>query len=164
MGKITQPEAINSKHYLNDFDCGEPVLNEWLKRYALRNEVSGASRTFVVCSNIQVVGFYALATGSVRREESHAKIKRNMPEPIPVMILGRLAVDLRWQNQGLGKGLLKDAFYRTLYVSKQAGIKAMVVHALSHEAKCFYMRHGFWESPLNPMTLMLGLSDFQKKL
>lgn len=160
MGIITAPGSINSTHCLDGFDCGVPVLNEWLKRQALPNEVSGASRAFVVCADRRVIGFYALATGSVRRSEAPGRIKRKMPEPIPVMVLGRLAVDLRWQRKGVGLGLLKDAILRTLTVSKQAGIRAIVVHALSEKAKDFYFRHGFLESPLNQMTLMLSIADW----
>jgi GNAT superfamily N-acetyltransferase len=113
MGKITAPEPITAAHILADFDCGTASLNDWLKRQALKNEISGASRTFVTCKDLQVVGFYALAVGSVNRKESPGKIKRKMPEPIPVMVLGRLAVDTHWQKSGIGRGLLKDAVIRT---------------------------------------------------
>ena len=151
---------MDSTHRCEDFDCGEPVLNLWLKRQALPNEASGASRTFVVCAERRIIGFYALATGSVRREDAPGRIRRRMPEPIPVMVLGRLAVDRDWQGQGVGQGLLKDAVLRTLTVSKQAGVRALIVHALSVEAKDFYQRHGFLESPMNQMTLMLGLAGW----
>ncbi len=161
MGIITAPEPIDSRHCLDGFDCGVPVLNEWLKRQALPNEASGASRTFVVCADRRVIGFYALATGSIRRSEAPGRIKRKMPEPIPVMVLGRLAVDLRRQRKGVGLGLLKDAILRTLTVSKQAGIRAIVVHTLSEKAKYFYLRHGFLESPLNQMTVMLSIADWR---
>jgi predicted N-acetyltransferase YhbS len=144
----------------NGFDCGVPVLDEWLKRQAFPNETSGASRTFVTCVDRRVIGFYALATGSVRRCEAPGRIKRKMPDPIPVMVLARLAVDLRHQGKGVGPGLLKDAILRTLNVSKQAGIRAIMVHALSKKAKDFYAHHGFLESPLNQMTLMLSIADW----
>lgn len=160
MGIITAPEPIDSTHRLDGFDCGVPVLNEWLQRQALPNEVSGASRTFVVCADRRVIGFYALATGSVRRSEAPGRIKRKMPEPIPVMVLARLAVDLRRQGKRVGAGLLKDAILRTLIVAKQAGIRAIIVHTLSEKAKDFYLRHGFPESPLNQMTLMLSIADW----
>lgn len=161
MGEITAPEPINLTHLLCGFDCGVQVLNEWLKRQALPNEGSGASRTFVVCQDRQVIGYYALATGSVMRGEAPGRIKRKMPEPIPVMVLGRLAIDVRWQRKTIGQGLLKDAVQRTIAVSKQAGIRAIVVHALSEQAKLFYLHHGFRESPLNPMTLLLALAEWK---
>lgn len=161
MGKITAPEPIKTTHYLDDFDCGIQTLNQWLKRQALANENSGASRTFVVCDNQHVIGFYALATGSVRRGDAPGSIKRRMPDPIPVMVLGRLAVDLHWQKKGVGSGLLKDAVLRTLTVSQQTGIRALIVHAFADKAKNFYRHYGFQESPFNQMTLMLNLMAWE---
>lgn len=160
---VSPPTPLTAEHPLAGFDCGDVTLNEWLKRQALANEAYGASRTFVVCEGGLVVGYYALATGSVRREEAPSRVKRRMPEPIPVMVLGRLAVDRRWQGKKIGQGLLKDAVLRTLNVSRQAGIRAIVVHAISERAKSFYLGHGFVESPLNPMTLMLNIVNLTDK-
>lgn len=159
MGEITAPEPIKTSHLIESFACDLPVLDEWLKRRALKNEVSGASRTFVVCHDGQVIGYYALATGSVEHRDAPKKIRRNMPDPIPVMVLGRLAVDQQWQHAGLGRGLLKDAVLRSLSVSQHAGVKALIVHAISEEAKTFYVHNGFLESPLDPMTLVISLRD-----
>ena len=138
MGEVTSPEPITASHHTESFACGIPVLDEWLRRRALKNEVSGASRTFVICQDRQVVGYYTLATGSVEHRDVPGKIRRNMPNPIPVMVLGRLAVDQEQQHAGLGRGLLKDAVLRTLTVSQHAGVKALLVHALSEDAKRFY--------------------------
>lgn len=159
---ITPPAAITSAHKFDNFDCGISSLNDWLRIRALKNEVSGASRTFVVCKRNEVIGYYALATGSIVRQEAHGKIKRGMPDPIPSMILGRLAVDRLWQSYGIGKGLLKDAILRTLAVSREAGIRALLVHALSEDAKAFYLQQGFLESSIDPFALMLCLRDVQK--
>ena len=159
MGEVTSPEPITASHHTESFACGIPVLDEWLRRRALKNEVSGASRTFVICQDRQVVGYYTLATGSVEHRDVPGKIRRNMPNPIPVMVLGRLAVDQEQQHAGLGRGLLKDAVLRTLTVSQHAGVKALLVHALSEDAKRFYTRSGFLESPFDPMTLMIALQD-----
>ena len=159
MGEVTAPEPITASHNTESFTCGIPVLDEWLRRRALKNEVSGASRTFVICQDRQVVGYYTLATGSVEHRDAPGKIRRNMPNPIPVMVLGRLAVDQEQQHAGLGRGLLKDAVLRTLTVSQHAGVKALLVHALSEDAKRFYTRSGFLESPFDPMTLMIALQD-----
>jgi len=159
VGEITAPEPITTSHNIESFACGTPVLDEWLKRRALKNEVTGVSRTFVVCSDGQVIGYYALATGSVEHREAPKKIRRNMPNPIPVMVLGRLAVDQKWQHAGLGRSLLKDAVLRSVSVSQHAGVKALLVHALSQDAKTFYVRNGFLESPLDPMTLAISLRD-----
>jgi GNAT superfamily N-acetyltransferase len=157
MGEINSPEPITTSHLIESFACGIPVLDEWLKRRALKNEVSGASRTFVACHDGQVIGYYALATGSVEHRDAPKKIRRNMPDPIPVMVLGRLAVDQQWQHSGLGRSLLKDAVHRTLSVSQHAGVKALLVHALSEDARTFYAHNGFLESPLDPMTLVISL-------
>ncbi|WP_035261523.1 GNAT family N-acetyltransferase [Desulfonatronum lacustre] len=157
MTQLSPPSPVSPLYSLEDFDCGVAVLNSWLIKQALRNEASGASRTFIVGKEKKVAGYYALAVGSVERVRASAKIRRNMPEPVPVMVLGRLAVDLQWQGLGVGQGLLKDALLRTVAVSRQAGIRALVVHAISQEARLFYIRHGFLESPLDEMTLMLGL-------
>ncbi len=159
MGEITPPEPITTAHNVESFACGVPVLDEWLKRRALKNESSGASRTFAVCSDGQVIGYYALATGSVGHRNTPRKVRRNMPAPIPVIVLGRLAIDERWQHAGLGRSLLRDAILRTLSVSQQAGVKALLVHTLSEDAKQFYLRNGFQESPLDPMTLIISLQD-----
>jgi len=159
MGEITPPEPITIAHNVESFACGVPVLDEWLKRRALKNESSGASRTFVVCSDGQVIGYYALATGSVGHRNTPGKVCRNMPDPIPVIVLGRLALDEPWQHAGLGLGLLRDAILRTLSVSQQAGVKALLVHTLSEDAKQFYIRNGFLESPLDPMTQIISLQD-----
>jgi predicted N-acetyltransferase YhbS len=159
MGAITAPEPITASHLIEAFACGIPVLDDWLKRRALKNEVSGASRTFVVCHDGQVVGYYALATGSVEHRDAPGKLRRNIPDPIPMIVLGRLAVDQRWQSAGIGRGLLKDAVLRSVSVSQHAGVKALLVHVLSEDAKTFYMRNGFLESPLDPMTLIISLQD-----
>ncbi len=165
MGSLTPPAPLAAHHRLDDFDCGNATLNDWLRRRAHRNETSGASRTFVVCDDADgVVGYYSLSAGAVAREDCPGPVRRNMPEPIPVMVLGRLAVDRRWQNRNAGKGLLKDAIQRTVAVSRQAGIRALLVHAISTAAKDFYLRQGFHESPSNPMTLMITLREAESAI
>ena len=164
MAELSAPEPLLPSHDIEPFDCGEAVLNDWLKKRALKNENSGASRTFVVCQNNQVVGYYVLATGSVMHKQAPSKVSRNMPEPIPVMVLGRLAVSKNIQSTGIGRGLLRDAILRTLGVAKQAGIKALLVHALSDTAHKFYTQCGFIESPLDSMVLMITLKDAEHHL
>ena len=157
MGIVTAPAPLDGTQETAEFDCGNDTLNDWLKKRALKNQESGASRTFVVCENDRVVGYYALASGSVERIEVPKSIARNMPEPIPVMVLGRLAVDLSIQGQRLGGSLLKDALLRTLKVSQDVGIRAVLVHAISEDAKRFYHAYGFKVSPIDPMTLILPI-------
>lgn len=159
MVELSAPMPLLVTHITDEFDCGEPVLNDWLKKRALKNENTGASRTFVVCQSNNVVGYYVLATGSVTHQHAPSKIRRNMPDPIPVMILGRLAVSKNMQSAGLGRGLLKDAILRTLGVAKHAGIRALLVHALSASAHTFYRQCGFVASPIDTMVLMITMKD-----
>lgn len=161
---ITPPEKICPDHNLEDFDSGEPVLDDWLKRRALRNEAGGASRTYVVCSGGRVVGYYCLAVGAVESARAPGKVKRNMPDPIPVMVVGRLAVDQDYQGRGVGRALLRDGILRVLQAADIAGIRAILVHALSEDAKKFYERCGFYPSPLDSMILMITLTDAKKAL
>jgi GNAT superfamily N-acetyltransferase len=161
MGITTSPVALTGNHEVSEFNCGNDTLNEWLIKRALKNQTSGASRTFVISQSNKVVGYYALASGSVERMLSPKSIARNMPEPIPVMILGQLAIDAGMQRQQLGSALLKDALLRTLSVSKNIGIRAILVHAISEDAKRFYLGYGFKVSPIDSMTLMLPLRHIE---
>lgn len=155
---ISSPQLLSGNHDVGDFDCGEPLLNDWLKRRALANQSSGASRTFVVVDSHQhVMGYYALAAGAVAHRDSTGAVRRNMPDPIPAMVLARLAVDRSAQGKQLGVALLRDAVLRVLAVSENAGVRALLVHALHEKAKTFYRHYGFEESPANPMALMLRL-------
>ena len=158
-GLTTEPERLSPEHALQTFRSGEGALDDWLKRRALHNEREGASRTYVVCAEGRVVGYYSLATGAVTGAAVPGRVRRNMPEPIPVMVLGRLAVDLAWQGRKVGRSLLSDAIRRTLSAADVAGIRALLVHALSPDAKRFYERYGFQECPEQPMTLVLMLRD-----
>ena len=161
---LTAPAPLTVAHDLEPFDCGEPSLDDWLKRRAVKNGVGGASRTYVVCVGATVVGYYSLATGAVTRSDAPKPIQRNMPDPIPVMILGRLAIDRRYQSRGIGKALLRDAVLRVLQVADVVGVKAVLVHAISEEAKRFYLANGFLESPVDPMVLCLVLETARQAL
>lgn len=162
--EIGAPEHLAAHHDLDAFDSGEPLLDDWLRRRALGNEESGASRTYVVCARRRVVGYYALATGAVVRAEAAGGIRRNMPDPVPMMVLGRLAVDREYQRVGLGTALLRDAVLRTLQAAKIGGIRAVLTHAISDDAKRFYERNGFVASPINPLTLMISVSAAERLL
>jgi GNAT superfamily N-acetyltransferase len=145
---------------LQYFRSGSPKLDGWLRRRALRNEAEGVSRTYVVCQGNQVVGFYCLASGAVMHANAPGKIERNVPEPLPVMVFGRLAVDRRFQRQGLGAGLLRDAILRTTQAAEIAGIQAILVHAKDEEAWVWYDRFGFFlQSPTGPLTLLAPLQE-----
>lgn len=161
---IGPPRRITSAHDVSRFDCGVPELDDWLKRRALQNESSRASRTYVVIADGRVVGYYALATGAIAQAAATGRVRRNMPEPIPVMVLGRLAVDRAHQGAGLGSALPRDALLRTLGAAEMAGIRAVLLHAASEDAKRSYLRHGFAVSPMDPMTMMIPLAEVEKAL
>lgn len=160
----TRPEPLTREHVLEPFRSGIASLDSWLKQRALHNEREHASRTYVLCEESRVIAYYSLAVGSVPSAEVPGRIRRNMPDPIPVMILGRLAIDAQWQGRGLGGDLLRDALLRTLSAAEIAGIRALLVHAISAEAKRFYERFGFRECPERPMTLVVALHDARAML
>jgi GNAT superfamily N-acetyltransferase len=154
---LSAPVPLSAEHWLDDFVCGVDSLDDWLKRRARSNQVSGASRTYVVAEGTQVVGYYCLASGALALSDAPALMRRNMPDPVPVAILGRLAIHQAWQGRGVGVALLQDAVLRTLNASDILGIRGLLVHALSSEAKAFYEHHGFVASPTQSMTLLLSL-------
>jgi GNAT superfamily N-acetyltransferase len=154
--QLIAPQPLTTSHALAEFSCGEASLDEWLKRRAFANQISGASRTFVVTDpEGRVHGYYAIAAGAVSHAIATSNVRRNMPDPIPVMVLARLAVDHRAQGIKLGASLLRDAVSRAVTVSQNAGVRALLAHALNERAKGFYQHYGFRESPQHPMTLML---------
>ena len=156
---LRSPEPLSQHHKLDTFSCGEIVLDDWLKRRAFANQVSGATRTFVVAdAEHTVLGYYAMAAGAVAHQSATRAIRHNMPDPVPVMVLARLAVDTRAQGKKLGAALLRDAVTRAVAVSQNAGVPALLVHALNDRARQFYEHYGFQASPAHPTTLMLRLA------
>lgn len=148
---------MRAEHRLDAFASGTASLDDWLKRRARANQISGASRTYVVAEAGRVVGYYCLASGALAMNDAPAGLKRNMPDPIPMAILGRLAVDQTRQGRGLGAALLRDAVERTQAAAAILGIRGLLVHALSDDAKAFYERHGFTVSPSRPLTLVMSM-------
>lgn len=159
---ISAPQPLAEHHRLDKFESGEPSLDDWLKRRATKNQASGVSRTYVVCLGDDVIGYYCLAAGALGHAEAPGGLRRNRPDPIPVMVLGRLAIDKGHHQAGLGTALLRDALARTLQAADIAGIAALLVHAISEEAKRFYRSRGFIESPIKPMTMCLMLETARK--
>ena len=162
--RLSPPEPLAEHHDIALFRSGEETLDDWLKRRARANQASGASRTYVVCGGNRVAGYYALASGVVTVESASGRFRRNMPNPIPVAILARLAVDVDWQGRGLGRALFADAARRAAQAADAIGIRGIVVHAISEDAKRFYVALGFDPSPHEPMTLMITLSDVRAAL
>lgn len=162
--ELAAPRPLASDHELDEFSSGIEPLDDWLKRHARRNEAEGGSRTFVLCADRRVVGYYSLAAGSLLPGAAVGRVRRNMPNPVPVVLLGRLAIDRAWQGRGLGADLLRDAVLRVLAAAVSIGVRALLVHAISEEAKTFYQRHGFRPSPVDPMMLMITLAEAEKCL
>lgn len=162
---LAAPELLARHHHIDPFDSGVASLDDWLKRRALRNQASGASRTFVACGEgDRVLAYYALASSAVTTESTRGRFSRNMPDPIPVVVLGRLAVDRSWQGRGIGRALVRDAGLRVIEAADTIGIRGLIVHSLSVEATAFYERLGFELSPLDPTMLVVTLADLKAGL
>lgn len=156
-GRLTAPAPLSDEHDLSRFDCGEPVLNDWLRDRAGKNE-SRFSRTYVVCVGKQVVAYFCISAGAVERAATPGKVRRNAPDTIPVSVIGRLAVDRNFAGKGLGADLLADALRRIAIASQSIGIGAVLVHAKSEAAKRFYLKYAeFIEYPADSRTLFLPI-------
>lgn len=162
--RIAAPEPLAPHHDVQSFSAGVESLDHWLKHRALKNQATGASRTFVACKDHHVLAYYALASSAITVDAAPGRFRRNMPDPIPVVVLGRLAVDQSLQGRGFGRALVRDAGQRLLQAADTIGIRGMIVHALSAETRFFYERIGFEPSPLDPMILMITLADLKASL
>ena len=158
------PEPLGPHHRLDTFSSGQVALDDWLKRRARANQASGASRTFVICESGGVIGYYALASSAVSVASSSGRFRRNMPDPIPVVVLARMAIAQSHHRRGLGRALFQDAARRVINAADAIGIRGFLVHALTQDAAAFYRALGFDPSPLDPMTLMVTLADLRASL
>jgi len=161
---LSAPEPLSAHHRIDGFDSGVPSLDDWLRRRAGQNQASGATRTFVSCNDGRVVAYYALASSAVAPAAAPGRFRRNMPDPIPVVVLARLAISRSHQGQGLGRALFQDAARRVIHAAELIGIRGLLVHAISEDAKAFYLRLGLDQSPLDPMTLMTTVADLEAAL
>ena len=161
---LNAPEPLAAHRKIDAFDSGVASLDDWLKRRATQNQTSGASRTFVVSDNDLVVAYYALASSAIAPAVTPGRFRRNMPEPIPVVVLARLAISRSYQGKGLGRALFQDAARRVVHAAEAIGIRGLLVHAISEEAKAFYLRLGLELSPLEPMILMTTVADLRAAL
>ncbi len=161
---ISPPVPLTADHEVDAFVSGVDGLDAWLKRRALKNQTTGASRTFIACENRTAIAYYALASSAVTVAQAPGRFRRNMPDPIPLVVLGRLAVDRSQQGKGLGRALVRDAAVRVIQAADTIGIRGMLVHALSDEAKTFYERLGFEPSSIDPMMLFVTLDDLRASL
>lgn len=160
---LAEPQPLDVRHRLEEFDCGKPALTEWLLRHARQAQVSGSARTFVACDGERVAGYYSLTVGQIDTLEAPERVRRGMGQyPIPLIILARLAIDLDYQKRGIGFSLLQDAIRRAVAVAEHAGIRALLTHPLDAEAEAFYKRFGFEPIPDNQRALILLLKDARR--
>ena len=162
------PVPITADHRLEAFESGKPSLDEWLRVHALENE-DKASRTYVITAltgeaGRSVVAYYTLAYGSVIRTEVPKKIRQGLPNPVPVMVLGRLAVDRNHCGKGIGPALLREAMQRTVEAAQIAGLRALIVHALDDDAVGFYAKYGFQLFPAGTRTLFLPIETLRQAI
>jgi hypothetical protein len=159
-----RPELINWAHSLTAFDCGDEAMNHWLRTHALDNE-GRVSRTYVIAdAGKSVIAYYSLATGRIDRHALPRRMRHNLPEMVPVIVLGRVAVDRNHSSLGLGSGMLREAMFRTLEVSQKIGVRALIVHALDEQVELFYMKFGFVRSPTTGRSLILPIETIQEAL
>jgi len=162
---LSVPESLAKHHQIDRFCSNTPSLDDWLHRRANQNQTTGASRAFVTCDELRVVGYYALASSSVASAAAPpGRFQPNMPDPVPVVVLARLAVDQEYQGKDIGRALFQDAARRVLYAAEAIGIRGLIVHTVSEKAKAFYLRLGLDPSPLDPMTLLVTIADLRAAL
>ena len=163
---ISAPELLTDKHDISNFCCGEHALDDWLKKRAIKSQARSHTKVYVVsdANTDQVIGYYAIAMGSVQRENTIASFRRNAPNSIPVLVIARLAVHIDYQGYAVGAGLLKDCIIRSVKAMSIVGGAGILVHAINESAKMFYQKFGFTESPINAMTLMARIVDIKKSV
>jgi GNAT superfamily N-acetyltransferase len=161
---LSAPVLLTEAHDHAAFDSGEPVLDDWLRRRAWNNLLAAASRTYVVCpaGSNRIAGYFSLGMGQILAREATGSMRRNMPQFIPAVVLGRLAIDRSWQGTGVGRALLADVIRRSLRASSEVSARLVIVHAISPAAEAFYLHHGFTRLPVEAPTLALDLVKLQK--
>ena len=165
MGPLSAPEPLDPSHDISQLSSGVPALDAWLRGKARLNEAKGDSRAYVGCDGNRVAGFYSLAASSVEKRRLSSWVGRNMPEPIPVILLGQLAVDTAWQGRNLSADMLVDAMRRALSAVESIGARAIVVQAIDDRARAFYGRFGFRRfSEHEPLMLLLRISELDALL
>ncbi len=162
---FTQPELLAASHDTQSFDCGAAPLNHFLQRYALANQANGSARTFVTVAQAQVFGYYSLAAASVEHAAVPPRVSKGLARhPIPMLLLARLAVDVRAQGRGVGRSLLQSVLLKYLRACEVIGCRALMVHAKDDVAVRFYQSYGFEPSPVDAFHLYLLTKDIRKTL
>ena len=154
-----RPEPLNPDHSVSEFSCGRPELDDWLRKWAMANQLSGGTKTHVVVEDGRVIGYDALATAAVAHSNVRSRTRRNLPDPMPAVILARMAVDEKHRRSGLGSALLQSAIETTLAAARIIGIAFLLVHAQDGDPRSFYLHFDFEPSPTDPLHLILRLAD-----
>jgi predicted N-acetyltransferase YhbS len=158
-------EKLHRDHYLSGFDCGIEELNRFLIKYALTNQQARDSTTYLALADKEVVGYYTLASGSVKFEDAPERLQKGVARhPVPIVLLARLAVSVMWQGRRIGSGFLKEAMKTTLEAARIIGVRALVAHAKDDHARAFYQHHDFVESPIDSYQMILPVKDISKNL
>lgn len=158
-------EKLARHHAVDGFDCGNEPLNQFLIRYALTNQLSNASQTYIGLVEDEVIGYYTLVVGEIGYEDAPERLTKGMARhAVPLMVLARIATSLHWQGKGVGTGLIKDAMRRTVSASEIAGIRALAVHAKDEDARAFYRRFDFEPSPIQPLHLYMLVKDLRRAI
>lgn len=158
---LLPPRPISDGDDVTSFTSGVASLDDWLRRRSRANQISGASRTYILTDGAAVLGYYALASGAVANAEAAGRLRRNMPDPVPVVVLARMALAQDRQGQGLGRALFRDAVHRTSQAAAYIGVRGLLVHAISKDAAAFYLALGMERSAWDPLTLVATLADLQ---
>jgi GNAT superfamily N-acetyltransferase len=156
-------EKLARHHTVDEFDCGQPPLNQFLIRFAFPNQQANASQTYVALNEAQVIGFYTLVVGAVGYDDAPERLARGLARfPIPIMLLARMGVSQTWQGKGIGAGLIKDAMARTVRAADIAGIRALMVHAKDERARAIYEHFNFTPSSSDPLHLYILIKDLRR--
>lgn len=162
---IFGPERLSSEHQLGAFDCGVDSLNDYLKDRATSDQSAEKSRTYVICRGRRAIGFFSLAAASVESAEATARAARGQgAQPIPAILIGRLAVDIAEQGRGIGEALLIEALTKSVHAADTIGARVVLVHAIDDRVRGFYSRYGFESSPTDALHLMMLMKDIRKSL
>jgi GNAT superfamily N-acetyltransferase len=165
MSEFRQIEKLRRDHLVDAFDCGQEVLNSWLRKHALQNQGAGAAQTYVGLVGEVVIGYYSLAVGQIEYSDAPERLRKGLARhPVPVMLLARLAVDNNWQKKGVDRALLRNAMLRTLQAAEIAGIRALAVHAKDEPARRYYEQFDFAASPADPLHLLVLLKDIRRRV
>ncbi|MGA2168468.1 MAG: GNAT family N-acetyltransferase [Terracidiphilus sp.] len=158
-------EKLRRDHPIDNFDCGQEMLNSWLRKHALQNQGAGAAQTYVGLAGGVVIGYYSLAVGQIEFSDAPERLRKGLARhPVPIMVLARLAVDKDWQKKGVGRALLRDAVLKTLQAAEIAGIRALAVHAKDEQVRRYYEQFDFVASPADPLHLLVLLKDIRRRV